>query len=80
MEFIHLRYAFREARSATVSSASTFRIRDPSSCFKRVRARVVAGFVASGFKEFRTVCNFSFEENFKRMVALVFAAKFRTGC
>jgi hypothetical protein len=35
---------------------------------------VVAGFLASGFKELRTVCNFSFEENFKRMVAFVFTA------
>jgi hypothetical protein len=80
MEFIHLRYAFRDARSATVSSASTLKIRDPSSCFKSVRARVVAGFLTSGFRELRTVCNFSFEENFKRTVALVFAAKLRTHC
>jgi hypothetical protein len=75
MEFIHLRYAFRDARNATVSSASTLKIRDPFFCFKSVRARVVAGFFASGFKELRTVCNFRFEENFNRMVAFVFTAR-----
>ena len=74
MEFIHLRYAFRDARKATVSSASTLKTRESSFCFKSVRARVLAGFLASGFRELRTVCNFFFEENFKRMVAFVFTA------
>jgi hypothetical protein len=75
MEFTHLRYALRDARNATVSSASTLKTRDPSSCFKSVRARVVAGFFASGFKELKTVCNFRFEENFKRTIAFVFTAR-----
>jgi len=74
MEFIHLRYAFKDARNATVSSASTLKTRDRSSFFKIVLARVVAGLLTSGFNELRIVCNFFSEENFKRMFAFVFTA------
>jgi hypothetical protein len=74
MEFIHLRYAFKDARNATVSSASTLKTRVRSSILKSVLARVVAGLLTSGFNELRTVCNFFSEENFKRTFAFVFAA------
>jgi hypothetical protein len=78
MEFIHLRYAFKDARNATVSSASTLKMRNLPPPLKSGRDLVVLGLLASGSKELRTVCNFSFVGNFKRTVAFAFKATTHT--
>jgi len=80
MEFIHLRYAFSAARSATVSLASIFKIRKLPSFAKLACERALVGLLTSGSKDLRIVSNFFPEGNFKRTVALAFIQAFPENC
>ncbi|MEM4243989.1 MAG: hypothetical protein QXP44_04220 [Candidatus Bathyarchaeia archaeon] len=71
---IHRKYAFKAARNATVSFASTLRIKKlPSRC-KTAFARRVAGLLASGAKASKTVAKYFSESKRKRTVAFAFTA------
>jgi hypothetical protein len=71
-EFIHLKYAFKAARRATVSLASIFRTRNNPSFSKLAEERKVVGFFDSGLRELNTVSRCFLEGSLMRIVAFAF--------
>src|SRR4030042_7215830 len=72
IEFIHLRKAFTAERNATVSSASTFRIRQSPSFSSATFALPLTGLQISGNKASLTVFSDFSEGNLRRISAFAF--------
>ena len=76
MDFIHLKYAFIVARSATVSEVLKVKISDLFSLLRIVWERSVGGVFVSGSKASKIVSKCLDEGILKRTVALVFIGLF----
>ncbi len=71
-EFIHLKYAFKAARRATVSFASTLSIKKSPSLSRVSLERKVVGFLTSGCKALKTMSKCFLEGNLTRTRAFAF--------
>jgi hypothetical protein len=72
VEHIHRRYAFKAARRATVSRASTFNTRVKPSAATETFARSPTCFLTSGVKAFKTASSCLFDPKGRRTIAFDF--------
>jgi len=71
-EHIHLRYAFKVARKAAVSLASTARTNPDSSLQRTTLARLATGELGSGARASKSVVRCLSDESCKRIFAFAF--------